>query len=140
HPFGAHVRDLPSMLLERRVTVRIAIGVKRKPYFVVRRFFVGARRRRRLCAAELFRRLSSLAKFQPEKRTRRKLSCRIFLLQCFQLAFQLPHRKRNSHFQRNKKRLDKEHRPEKREHSCDEQKQSQTRPAFTGRIGENKRR
>src|SRR4029077_5323346 len=135
-PFGADVRDLPCMLLERRVTVRIAICVKRKPYFVVRRFFVGGRRGRRLCAAELSRRLSSLAKFLPEQRTRRKLSGRIFLLQCFQLAFQLPQGKRNSHFRRNKKRLDKEHRPEKKEHSCDEQKQSQTRPALTGRIGE----
>ena len=124
HPFRADMGDLRRMLLERRVTVRIAICVKREPYFIVRRFFAGARRGRRLWAAELFRRLSGLAKFLPEQRTRRKLPRRIFLLQCFQLAFQLPQRKRNSHFRRNKKRLDKEHRPEKKEHSRDEQNQS----------------
>ena len=128
------------MQLERRIAIRIAIGVKCKPHFVVRRFLSGARRWRRCWADESFCRLSCLAKLLPEQRSWRKLPGRIFLLQGFQLAFQLPQGKRHSHLRCDKKRLDKQHRPKKEEHSCNEQNQSQTRPTFAGRIGEDKRR
>ena len=36
HPFRANMSDLRCMLLERRVTVRIAVGVKCESYFAVR--------------------------------------------------------------------------------------------------------
>src|SRR5207245_4428711 len=61
-------------------------------------------------------------------------------LQGFQLPFQLPQRKRHPHLRRDKKRLHKQHRSEKSEHAENEQRQPQSRPAFAGRIGKNKRR
>ena len=114
------MRDLPRMQFERREAVRISIGVKCESNFVARRFFSGARRWRRRWADQLFCRLSCLAKFLPEQRNWRKLSGRIFFLQRFQLAFQLPQGKWHSHLRRDKQRLNKQHRPKKKEHSRDE--------------------
>src|SRR5207302_9929916 len=84
----------------------------------------------------LFRR----GEFLPKQRTRRDLAGGVRFLQGFQLPFQLPQRKRHPHLRRDKKRLHKEHGPEKREHAYNEQRQPQSRPAFAGRIGKNKRR
>jgi hypothetical protein len=36
HPFGTNVSQLRRVLLERSVTVRIAVRIKRQPHFVVR--------------------------------------------------------------------------------------------------------
>src|SRR5205809_4705229 len=108
------------MQFERREAVRISIGVKCESNFVARRFFSGARRWRRRSADELFFRLSCLAKFLPVQRNRRKLSGRIFFLQRFQLALQLPQGKWHSHLGRDKQRLNKQYRPKKKGHSCDE--------------------
>ena len=130
------------MLFQRRITVRIAIRIKREAHFVRWRFFARfcRRRWRRRCAGQFFRGLFGRSKFLPEQRARRDLAGWVRFLERFQLPLQLPQRKRHPHLRRDKKCLDKEHRPDKCEHAENEQNQTQSRPAFAGRIGKNKRR
>ena len=63
---------------------------------------------------QFFRRLAGRAKFLPQQRSWRNLARRIFPLQRFQLAFQLPQRKRHVHLRRDKKRLNEKHRADER--------------------------
>src|SRR5438093_5125630 len=130
--------NLSRVLLERRVAVRIAIHVEREAHFVVRRFFSRARRRRWRCAGQLLSCLPGRAKFLPQQRSRRQLTGRILPLQRAQLTFQLPQRKRHVHFGRDKKRLNEKHQRNEEQHAAGKQNQTQPRPAFTARIGENK--
>src|SRR5207237_3129429 len=48
-------------------------------------------------------------------------------------------RKRDPNLWRDEKRLHKQHRSEKRENAENEQSQTQSRPAFAGRVGKHKR-
>ena len=128
------------MLLERRITVRIAVGVEGEVHFIARRFFARANWRRWRWPAQFFCRLPGCAEFLPQQRARRHLSRRIFFLQRLELALQLPQREGNLHLRRDKKCLNEQHRPEKKQHSCQQQNQAQPRPAFACRIGENERR
>lgn len=130
------------MLFQRGVAVRIAVRIKSQPHFIGWRFLARFPRRcwRWRCPSQLFCGLSRFAEFSPEQRAGWHRSGGILLLQRFQLPFQLPQRKWHPHFGRDEECLDEEHRSKKREHAENEQSQTQPRPAFTGRVRENKRR
>ena len=66
HPFRTDMSELRGVLLERRVTVGIAVGVKGEPHFVVGKFLVRMRRRRRL-GDRFLRRMSRQSEFFPER-------------------------------------------------------------------------
>src|SRR6266403_4043163 len=106
--------NLRGVLLERRITVRIAVGVEGESHFVARGFFACACRRWLGCPRELFCRLPGCAEFLPEQRARRHLSSRVFFLQCLELSLQLPQREGDLHLRRDKKCLHEKHCPEEK--------------------------
>ena len=139
HPFRTDMRDLRGVLLERRVAVGIAIGVKSEAHFVVGKFLARMRRRRRL-GDRFLRRMSRQSEFFPKRFLRRHLSGRVFFLQRFELALQLPQRKRQLQLRRDKQRLHEKDGRDENHNRGDEQSEAQPRPAFARWIGENERR
>src|SRR5262249_19805138 len=113
------MRNLGGMLLERRVTVRVAIYVECESHFVVRRFLSRPRRRSWRCSGKFFRGLTRRAKFLPKQRSWRHLASRVLPLQRMQLTFQLPQRKRHIHFWCDKKRLNEKHQRNEEQHTAD---------------------
>ena len=99
--------ELRGVLLERRVTVGIAVGVKSEPHFVIGKFLVRMRRRRRL-GDWFLRRMRAGPNFSQSGLLRRRLSGRIFFLQRFELTLQLSQRKRQLQLRRDEKRLHKQ--------------------------------
>src|ERR1700693_144768 len=136
------MRDQPRVFFQRSIAVGIAIRVIGETNFVRRRFFARFCRRRRSWGytRQFLRGPFRRPEFLPKQRSRRYLTRGVCPLQRLELPFQLSQRKRNPHLRRDKECLNKKDASEKRKHPQNQQSEAQSRPAFAGRVRENKRR
>ncbi len=137
-PFRADMSQFAGMLLERSVTIGIAIRIKAEPHFATGKFPRRGRRRRPERRRLFAGRGASSDKFLPERNVRRKLPSGILLLQRLQLSFQLAQSERDPQLRRHEKRLDKKDRGEKGDNAAKKKCQAQAWPSPPGRVGENK--
>src|SRR5262245_38080708 len=127
-----------GMLLERSVTIRVAICIKAKPHFAAGKFPRCGRRCRPRRRRPFAGRGACSDKFLPEGNVRRKLPSGILLLQRLQLPFQLAQSERNPQLRRHEKRLDEKYRGKKSDNAAKKKCQAQAWPSPPGRVGENK--
>jgi len=115
----AQMRNQRRVVFERRVAVRIAVGVKREPHFIRRRFFARfrrsrARRRRRFAPANFLAACFASPNFCQSSELD-GVGPAGFVFGALSIAPSIAATKRHPHFRRDEECLHKKHRRQKRE-------------------------